>query len=104
MHVNIAIVSSAGPTGMDDVWLLTFEWDCALCKARVFCFPHAEQGGREERVVDEILHVVALAFIFGFRAHLVGYVLPAGEKNSTHVPTLASWCSSNIMLSRYLYN
>lgn len=72
---------------MDDVWILTFEWDCALCKARIFCFSHAEQGGGEERVIDEILHVVALAFIFGFRAHLVRYVLPAAEKNKTHVIT-----------------
>lgn len=90
------MVSSAEQAVMDDVWILTFEWDCTLCKARVFCFPHAEQGGGEERVVDEILHVVALAFIFGFRAHLVGYVLPAGEKKNTHVTTI-----SQLVLFKY---
>lgn len=81
------MVSYACQTGMDDVRILTFERDCALSKARVFCFPHAEQGGREEGVVDEILHVVALAFVFGFRAHLVGYVLPAGGEEQHTRPT-----------------
>lgn len=62
------------------MWLLTFERNCALCKARVLCFPQAEQGGGEERVIDEILHVVALTFLFGFSAHLISHILPAGEK------------------------
>lgn len=62
------------------MWLLTFERNRALCKARVFCFPQAEQRGGEERVIDEILHVVTLTFLFGFSAHLIRHILPAGEK------------------------
>lgn len=62
------------------MWILTFERNGALCKARVFCFAEAEQGGGEERVIDEILHIVALAFLFGFSAHLICHILPAGEK------------------------
>lgn len=61
-------------------WILTFEGNSTLCKARVFCFPEAQQGGGEERVINEILHVVALAFLFGFSAHLIRHILPAGEK------------------------
>ncbi len=61
-------------------WILTFERNSALCEARVFCFPEAEQGGGEERVIDEILHVVALALLFGLSSHLIRHILPAGEK------------------------
>lgn len=82
------------------MWTLTFERDSALCKAGVFCFPHAEQGGGEEGVVDEILHVVALALILGFRAHLVRYVLPAGEKENTHVTTLVSRSYSSVHVNK----
>lgn len=65
---------------MKDVRILTFERNGTLCKARIFRFSHAEQRGREKGVIDEILHVVALAFLFGFRAHLVRHILPAGER------------------------
>lgn len=68
--------------------ILTFEGDRALCKARIFGFSHAEQGGREEGVIDEILHVVALALIFGFGAHLVRDVLPAAEDHKTPLTPL----------------
>lgn len=57
---------------------LTFKRNRSICKMRVFSFPQTEQGGREERVVDEILHVVVLALLFGFSAHLVRHVLPVG--------------------------
>lgn len=58
------------------MWVLTFERNSALCKARVFCFPQAQQGGGEERVIDEILHVMTLTFFFGFSAHLICHILP----------------------------
>lgn len=61
-------------------YTLTFERNSALCKAGVFCFPEAEQGGGEQRVMDEILHIVALAFLLGFGAHLICHILPAGDK------------------------
>lgn len=60
--------------------ILTFKRNSTICKAGVFCFPEAEQGGGEERVIDEILHIVALAFLFGFSAHLICHILPAAEK------------------------
>lgn len=66
------------------MWILTSEGNCALRKARVFCFPEAEQGGGEQRVIDEILHVVALTFLFGFRAHLICHILPVGQKWHRH--------------------
>lgn len=70
---------------MKIVWILTFERNCTLCKARVFCFPEAEQGGGEKWIIDEILHIVALAFLFGFSAHLICHILPAGgEKKSSN--------------------
>lgn len=65
------------------MWILTFERNGTLCRARVFCFAEAEQGRGEERVVDEILHVVALTFLFGFSAHLISHILPAGDKKCT---------------------
>ena len=61
-------------------WVLTFERNSTLRKARVLCFPQAEQGRGEERVIDEILHVVTLAFLFGLRAHLICHILPEEEK------------------------
>lgn len=55
----------------------------------VFSFPQAEQGGGEERVVDEVLHVVVLALLFGFSAHLVRHILPVGT-NLTKSQTIFS--------------
>lgn len=59
--------------------LLTFERNGAVCEVRVFCFPQTEQGGGEERVVDEVLHVVVLTLLFVFSAHLIGHILPAED-------------------------
>lgn len=60
--------------------VLTFKRNSALCNTRVFCFPQAEQGGGEEWVIDEILHVVVLTLLFGFSAHLIRNILPDEDK------------------------
>lgn len=75
---------------MKDVRILTFERNGTLCKARILRFSHAQQGGREKRIIDEIFHVVALAFLFGFRAHLVRHILPAGERMIKCVNTVSN--------------
>jgi len=63
------------------MWVvLTFKRNSSLCKARVFCFPQAEQRGGEKRVIDEILHIVALAFLLCFSAHLVRHILPEEDE------------------------
>lgn len=47
---------------------------------RVFSFAQTKQGGGKKRVIDEVLHVVVLAFLFGFSAHLVRHILPVTAK------------------------
>lgn len=62
------------------MWILTFKRNSSLCKAGVFCFSEAEQSGGKERIVDEILHVVALTLLFGLSTHLICHILPAEEQ------------------------
>lgn len=58
--------------------VLTAEWDGRVCGASSLHLPQAQQGGREQRVVDEVLHIVSLTFLLGPRTHLVCHVLPGG--------------------------
>lgn len=61
--------------------ILTSERDRSFGKVRVFCFPQAEQSWGEKWIIDKVLHIVTLAFFFGFSAHLICNILPAVEEN-----------------------
>ena len=58
---------------------LTFEGDGGVGGASLLHLPQAQQCGGEERVVDEVLHVVALTLLLGLGAHLIRHVLPVSE-------------------------
>lgn len=68
---------------------LTFEGDGGVGGASLLHLPQAEERGGEERVVDEVLHVVALTLFLGLGAHLIRHVLPAGgsvEEKQGYIP------------------
>lgn len=57
---------------------LTFEGDGRVSGAGLLHLTQAKQCGGEERVVDEVLHVVALTLLLGLGSHLIRHILPAG--------------------------
>ncbi len=42
----------------------------------IFHLSETEQRGGEQRIVDEVPHVVPFTLLFGLGAHLVSYILP----------------------------
>jgi len=48
----------------------------------IFHLSEIEQSGGEQRIVDEVLHVVAFTLLFGLGAHLVSHILPEETERS----------------------
>ena len=43
-----------------------------------------QQGRCEQRVIDEMVHIVLLTLLFGLGTHLIGYTLPISKATVHH--------------------
>ena len=58
------------------VCILTFEGNGCVCSTSLLYLSEVEQGGGEQGIVDEVLHVVGFTLLLVFGAHLIRHILP----------------------------
>ena len=52
------------------------KWNGCVSSFCLLCLLQVQQGRWEERVIEEMVHIVLLTLLLGLGAHLIGYILP----------------------------